>query len=73
MGRGVAVVLFTDLVGSTELRGRLGEEAAEDLGRRHDQALTEAVEATNGRLGSRDWPTGSWPPSPGQRWLVAGR
>ncbi|MCA1845676.1 MAG: hypothetical protein LC792_21275 [Actinobacteria bacterium] len=34
MGRAMAVVLFTDLVGSTELRGRLGEEAAHELRRR---------------------------------------
>jgi class 3 adenylate cyclase len=44
------VVLFTDLVGSTELRGRLGEEAADDLRRKHDQLLTQAVEANNGRV-----------------------
>jgi class 3 adenylate cyclase len=50
MGRTVAVVLFTDLVGSTELRGRLGEEAADDLRRRHDQLLARAVEANNGRV-----------------------
>jgi hypothetical protein len=29
MGRTTATILFTDLVGSTELRGRLGEEPAE--------------------------------------------
>src|ERR1051325_8335998 len=50
MGRTMAVVLFTDLVGSTELRGRLGEEAADDLRRRHDQLLAQAVEANNGRV-----------------------
>jgi class 3 adenylate cyclase len=50
MARGVAVVLFTDLVGSTELRGRLGEEPTDELRRRHDQALTQAVEANNGQV-----------------------
>jgi len=50
MGRTMAVVLFTDLVGSTELRGRLGEEAADDLRRRHDQLLAQAVEANSGRV-----------------------
>ena len=50
MGRAVAVVLFTDLVGSTELRGRLGEEAADELRRRHDQLLAQAVEANNGQV-----------------------
>ena len=44
MGRGVAVVLVTDLVGSAELRGRLGEEAADERRRRHDRLLAEAVE-----------------------------
>jgi class 3 adenylate cyclase/tetratricopeptide (TPR) repeat protein len=50
MGRRVALVLFTDLVGSTELRGRLGEESADELRRRHDQLLYQAVEANNGRV-----------------------
>ena len=50
MGRTMAVVLFTDLVGSTELRGRLGEDAADELRRRHDQLLAQAVEANNGRV-----------------------
>src|SRR5436853_6105445 len=50
MGRTMAVVLFTDLVGSTELRGRLGEEAADELRRRHDQLLAQAVESKNGRV-----------------------
>src|SRR5688572_17272673 len=50
MGRTMAVILFTDLVGSTELRGRLGEESADELRRRHDQLLTQAVEASNGRV-----------------------
>jgi len=50
VGRGVAVVLFTDLVGSTELRGRLGEEAADELRRQHDRLLTQAVEANHGRV-----------------------
>lgn len=43
-------MLFTDLVGSTELRGRLGEEAADDLRRKHDRLLIEAVEAHSGRV-----------------------
>ena len=46
----MAVVLFTDLVGSTELRGRLGEEAADELRRKHDQLLAQAVEASNGSV-----------------------
>ena len=50
MGRTTATILFTDLVGSTELRGRLGEEAAEELRRRHDRVLAQAVEANGGRV-----------------------
>ena len=50
MGRGIAVVLFTDLVGSTELRERLGEEAAEELRRAHDRVLAHAVERHGGRV-----------------------
>jgi class 3 adenylate cyclase/tetratricopeptide (TPR) repeat protein len=50
MGRTTATILFTDLVGSTELRGRLGEEAADELRRRHDQALAQAVATREGRV-----------------------
>ncbi len=50
MGRATATILFTDLVGSTELRGRLGEEAADELRRTHDQLLAQAVEANHGRV-----------------------
>jgi class 3 adenylate cyclase/tetratricopeptide (TPR) repeat protein len=48
--RATATVLFTDLVGSTELRTRLGERAAEELRRKHDRLLTEAVEGHGGRV-----------------------
>ena len=51
MGRGVAVALFTDLVGSTELRAQVGEEAADGLRRKHDRVLTHAAEAHEGRVG----------------------
>src|SRR4051794_694015 len=50
MDRVTATVLFTDLVGSTDLRGRLGEEAAEELRRRHDRLLAQAVESNGGRV-----------------------
>ena len=49
-GRATATVLFTDLVGSTELRGRLGDDAAEELRRAHDRLLAEAVEGNGGRV-----------------------
>ena len=41
--RGLTAVVFTDLVDSTELRTRIGEDAADDLRRAHDDALTAAV------------------------------
>jgi class 3 adenylate cyclase/tetratricopeptide (TPR) repeat protein len=43
-------VLLTDLVGSTELRTRLGESAAEELRRKHDALLAGAIEANRGRV-----------------------
>lgn len=46
--RTTAIVLFTDLVASTELRARLGEQVAEELRRRHDQILTAAVTGHHG-------------------------
>jgi class 3 adenylate cyclase len=48
--RSTVIVLFTDLVGSTELRSRLGEEAAEDLRREHDRLVADAVEANRGHV-----------------------
>ncbi len=50
VGRSTAIVLFTDLVGSTELRSRLGEDAAEELRRNHDRLIAGAVETNRGRL-----------------------
>jgi class 3 adenylate cyclase len=48
--RSTAIVLFTDLVGSTELRSRLGEAAAEELRRQHDALVTGAVEGSAGTV-----------------------
>ena len=48
--RSTEIVLFTDLVGSTELRAGLGEDAAEELRRTHDRLLGEAIAASGGRL-----------------------
>ena len=45
-----ASVVFTDVVGSTELRGRLGEEAADEFRRAHDAAVTAAIVESNGRV-----------------------
>ena len=50
MGSQVLVILVSDLVASTELRSRLGEEAAEQLRREHDGLLSDAVLAHNGSV-----------------------
>jgi class 3 adenylate cyclase len=47
---GTATVLFTDLVGSTEFRARVGEDAAETLRRTHDRLLVDAVVAHRGTV-----------------------
>jgi len=47
---GTATILFTDLVGSTAQRARLGEEAAEAVRRTHDRLLAEAVTAHRGTV-----------------------
>jgi class 3 adenylate cyclase/tetratricopeptide (TPR) repeat protein len=49
-GHSTVIVLFTDLVGSTELRSQLGEEAAEQVRRQHDRLLADAIGASRGRL-----------------------
>jgi predicted ATPase/class 3 adenylate cyclase len=50
VSRATTTVLFTDIVGSTELRGRLGDDAAEELRRVHDRLLAQAVESNGGRM-----------------------
>jgi len=45
-----AIVLFTDLVGSTELRSRLGEDAAESLRHQHDTLVADAVKGSRGTV-----------------------
>jgi len=45
-----ATILVTDLVGSTELRVRLGEEQADALRRVHDDLLTAAVTGHGGTV-----------------------
>lgn len=42
-------ILFTDVVGSTELLDRLGDEAAHDVRREHFSSLREAVREHGGR------------------------
>lgn len=45
-----ATVLFSDMVGSTELRTRLGEEAADELRVAHDELLRSAISAHRGTV-----------------------
>ena len=50
MGTQTATILVSDLVGSTALRGEVGEERAEALRRSHDRALIEAAQAAGGTV-----------------------
>lgn len=45
---GTATVLFTDLVGSTALRSRIGEEAADALRVEHDDLIGQAIASRRG-------------------------
>jgi class 3 adenylate cyclase len=45
-----ATILVTDMVGSTSLRVRLGEERADELRRVHDELLTARIEANGGQV-----------------------
>jgi Adenylate cyclase, family 3 (some proteins contain HAMP domain) len=47
-GAEIVILLFTDLVGSTELFQRLGDDAAEQVRRVHFRLLREAVNARGG-------------------------
>jgi class 3 adenylate cyclase len=48
MPTGVVAILFTDLVGSTELLDRVGDEVAEELRRAHFALLRSAVAGAGG-------------------------
>ncbi|GAC1597965.1 MAG: hypothetical protein NVS3B21_23040 [Acidimicrobiales bacterium] len=48
VGTQLAAIVVSDLVGSTQLRARIGEDAAEALRRDHDRLLTAAVLAAGG-------------------------
>jgi len=50
MATQTATILVTDLVGSTALRGEIGEDRAEMLRRNHDRQLVEAAEANGGTV-----------------------
>jgi class 3 adenylate cyclase/tetratricopeptide (TPR) repeat protein len=45
-----ATVLFTDVVGSTALRARIGEEAADELRHAHDAIVTDAITTKRGTV-----------------------
>jgi class 3 adenylate cyclase len=47
---GTVTVMFTDLVGSTAERDRLGDAAADAVRRVHDHALRDAIESCGGRI-----------------------
>ena len=46
---GLRAVMFTDIVGSTEMTGRLGDSAALELVRAHDALVRRGLEAYGGR------------------------
>ncbi|MGH9008855.1 MAG: hypothetical protein ACRDYF_03305 [Acidimicrobiia bacterium] len=46
---GVVTLLFTDLVASTELLARVGDDAAEDLRRVHFDVLRTAIGTSGGQ------------------------
>ena len=50
MGARTCTIVFTDLVGSTSLRQRLGDEAFDVRRRVHDRLLTEAIERGGGEV-----------------------
>ncbi len=47
---GTATILYTDLVGSTAMRSRIGDTAADDVRRRHDTLCGGIVERHDGRV-----------------------
>jgi len=52
-GTATATIVFIDVVGSTEVRARLGEVAADQLFRAHERQLSEVVSAHAGRVVTR--------------------
>lgn len=39
---GLATVLLTDLVGSTRMRDRLGDDVADEIGGEHDRIISDS-------------------------------
>jgi class 3 adenylate cyclase len=48
MGGGIVTLLFTDIVGSTELLSVLGDDAYEEVRRKHFRVLGDVVNAAGG-------------------------
>jgi class 3 adenylate cyclase len=46
---GLRAIMFTDLVGSTDMSSRLGDHRALEVLRRHDEVVRDALTATGGR------------------------
>jgi class 3 adenylate cyclase len=46
---GLRAIMFTDLVGSTDMSSRLGDQRALETLRRHDEVVREALASTGGR------------------------
>jgi hypothetical protein len=60
MDRGLRAIMFTDIVGSTEMTARLGDAAALELVQVHDSLVRRSLAGNGGRE------TASWQPS--MRW-----
>jgi class 3 adenylate cyclase len=50
VGAGTATILYTDVVGSTEMRSRLGDAEADRLRRHHDDILATVVTKHSGTV-----------------------
>ncbi len=50
MSTSTSTIIFTDIVGSTVIRGRVGETAADELFRGHERAMRDVVTAHNGTV-----------------------
>ncbi|MGE0046843.1 MAG: nickel-binding protein [Hyphomonadaceae bacterium] len=46
---GTRIIMFTDIVGSTEMTGRLGDAGAMEIIRQHDVLVRDALDAHDGR------------------------
>ena len=49
-GAATMTVLFTDLVDSTAMRGRLGDDQADEVRREHDELIATVVDENRGTI-----------------------